>query len=103
MDVRDERHYAWRMLRAARRAQASVGPEAERMAASVREEIHTLLAEALEAGLDRAALVMELADLGGRLLTLCEPTGDPGSGDDAGSLPGLAGRIVGLIGERPAQ
>lgn len=73
------------------------------MSASIRDEIHALLNEALEAGLDRAALVMELADLGGRLLTLCEPNEDHGSGDNSGSLPVLAGRIVGLIGERPSQ
>jgi len=103
VDVLDERHYAWRMLRAARRAQASLGSGVEQMSASVRDEIHALLTEAMEAGLDRAALVTELAALGGRLLTFCDPAPEQGSVDDSRGLPDLAGRLAGLIGEGPAQ
>lgn len=103
MDVLDERHYAWRMLRAARRAQASLGSGVEQMSASISDEIHALLTEAMEAGLDRATLVTQLADLGGRLLTFCEPAPEQGYGDDPPSLPDLAGRLVGLIGESPEQ
>ncbi|HPY24559.1 MAG TPA: hypothetical protein PLK19_09565 [Mycobacterium sp.] len=103
MDVLDERHYAWRMLRAARRAQASLGSGIEQMSTSIRDEIQTLLTEAMEAGLDRATLVTELAALGGRLLTFCDPTPEQDPGEDPGSLPDLAGQLAGLVGESPAH
>ncbi len=58
-DFADERRYAWRMIRAARRGQP-------------RADLVALLDQALEAGLDRAELVAELADLGGRFFALCD-------------------------------
>lgn len=76
MDVADERRYAWLMLRAARRAHSYVDSGAAAMPASVRDDITALLQEAMEAGLDRTELVAALADLGGRLLMLCDPAGD---------------------------
>lgn len=76
MDIVDERHYAWRMLRAARRAHADVGTAAEQAAPSIRNDINALLGEAMDAGLDRTELVAVLADLGGRLLMLCDPADD---------------------------
>lgn len=64
----DERRYAWRMIRAARRANSdSVG-------ALGHGEVAALLEQALDAGLDRAELIVALAGLGGRLLALCEPS-----------------------------
>lgn len=72
----DERRYAWLMLRAARQAHSRVGSGAEQLPASVGDDIRALLREAMEAGLDRAELVTALADLGGRLLMLCEPADD---------------------------
>lgn len=74
MDILDERRYAWLMLRAAREAHATLGSAAEQISAPVRDQIDALLREALEAGLDRAELVAALADLGGRLLMVCDPT-----------------------------
>ena len=79
VDPGDERRYAWRMIRAARRAHAE-GASPERVRAGVSE----LLTDAMEAGLDRAEIVAELAELGGRLLLLCDPAGDS---DD--ETPGL--------------
>lgn len=76
MDVVDERHYAWRMLRAARRAHADVGNDAEQASPSIRNDINALLNEAMDAGLDRTELVAMLADLGGRLLMLCDHSGN---------------------------
>lgn len=73
MDILDERRYAWLMLRAARQAHAAPGSPAGQTATPVRDEINALLREALEAGLDRAELVTALADLGGRLLMVCDP------------------------------
>ena len=70
-DFVDERRFAWRMLRAARQAQAD-GIRIDG-AAMCRDEIITLLDEALDAGLDRAELVIELANLGARFFTLCDP------------------------------
>jgi len=102
MDVLDERHYAWRMLRAARRAQASLGSGVGQMSVTIRNEVHALLTEAMEAGLDRALLVTELADLGGRLLTFCDPATEQCSNDESQSQPDLAG-LVGLIGQSPTQ
>ena len=69
-DLIDDRTYAWRMIRAARRAHAA-GGDAE--SAASREEIGALLDQALEAGLDRAELITALSQLGGRLLMLCNP------------------------------
>lgn len=65
-DFPDEHHYAWRLIRAARQAQFG-SPDGE-------HEIAALLADALESGLDRATLIVELAAIGGRLLALCDPT-----------------------------
>lgn len=61
----DERRYAWRLIRAARQLQATSDQS--------REHVAALLEDALDAGLDRATLVVELAELGGRLLALCDP------------------------------
>lgn len=66
----DERQYAWRMLRAARRAHASGGAPVSETA---RDELAALLEQAMEAGLDRAELIIALSQLGGRLLMLCNP------------------------------
>jgi hypothetical protein len=66
----DEHRYAWRLIRAARHAQAESQQSTEQLTA--------LLDAALDAGLDRATLVVELAAIGGRLLALC----DPASADD---------------------
>lgn len=65
-DFLDEHRYAWRLIRAARQAQAESAPS--------RDQIAALLEEALDSGLDRATLIVELADIGGRLLALCNPT-----------------------------
>lgn len=73
MEIPDERRYAWLMLRAARQAHATVGSAAGQLSAPVRDQIAALLGEALDAGLDRAELVTALADLGGRLLMVCDP------------------------------
>ena len=56
------------MIRAARRAKAGDA------AATPHREITALLEQALDAGLDRAELIVALSQLGGRLLTLCEPS-----------------------------
>ncbi|HEY5148402.1 MAG TPA: hypothetical protein VIJ23_00960 [Mycobacterium sp.] len=66
----DERRYAWRMMRAARQAQAD-GMRVDG-AMMCRDEIISLLDEALDAGLDRAELVVELANLGARFFALCD-------------------------------
>ena len=66
----DERRFAWRMIRAARQAQAD-GIRVDG-AMMCREEIITLLDQALDAGLDRAELVVELANLGARFFALCD-------------------------------
>jgi hypothetical protein len=65
-DFLDERRYAWRLIRAARQARAESLESSDQLAA--------LLEQALDAGLDRATLIVELAALGGRLLALCDPT-----------------------------
>ena len=66
----DERRYAWRMIRAARQAQADrISVDG---AMRCRDEIVTLLDQALDAGLDRAELVVELANLGARFFALCD-------------------------------
>ena len=70
-DFVDEWRYAWRMIRAARKAQAA-GMRIDG-AAMCRQEIIALLDEALDAGLDRGELVVELANLGARFFTLCDP------------------------------
>jgi hypothetical protein len=58
----DERRYAWRMIRAARQVQATT-TSIDGIATS-REEIIALLDAALDAGLDRSELIVELANLG---------------------------------------
>ena len=66
----DKRRYAWRMIRAARQAQADrISVDG---AMRCRDEIVTLLDQALDAGLDRAELVVELANLGARFFALCD-------------------------------
>ena len=64
-DFLDEHRYAWRLIRAARQSQAD--------SAQSRDDLAALLKEALDAGLDRATLVIELAEVGGRLLALWDP------------------------------
>lgn len=67
-DFADERRYAWRMVRAARRAQShSLSSDRDTVC---RDEIMALLDQALDAGLDRAELVVELASLSGRFLAM---------------------------------
>jgi len=66
----DERRYAWRMIRAARQAQSD-GIRVD-SAIRCRDEIIMLLDQALDAGLDRAELVVELANLGARFFALCD-------------------------------
>ena len=66
----DERRYAWRIMRAARQAQAD-GLRVDG-AMMCRDEIIALLDQALDAGLDRAELVVELANLGARFFALCD-------------------------------
>lgn len=69
-DFADERRYAWRMIRAARQAQATgLRVDGDQQC---RDEVIALLDQALDAGLDRAELVIELANLGGRFLALCD-------------------------------
>ncbi|AKK27999.1 hypothetical protein [Mycobacterium sp. EPa45] len=70
-DVLAERNYAWRMIRAARISHAD-GINADG-AQNRRIDIGLLLGEALEAGLDRAEIILELADLGARMYALCNP------------------------------
>ena len=50
-DLIDERYYAWRMIRAARRAHAAGG---DAQSATARDEVGALLEQAMDAGLDRA-------------------------------------------------
>ncbi len=64
-DFLDEHRYAWRLIRAARQLQAD--------SAQSRDHLAELLKEALDAGLDRATLITELAEVGGRLLGLWDP------------------------------
>lgn len=64
-DFLDEHRYAWRLIRAARQLQADSDRSGDHLSA--------LLEEALDAGLDRATLVVELAKVGGRLLALWDP------------------------------
>ena len=61
----DEHRYAWRLIRTARQSQAESQPYPEQLTA--------LLNSALDAGLDRTTLLLELAAIGGRLLALCDP------------------------------
>jgi hypothetical protein len=61
----DEHRYAWRLIRAARQARAD--------SEHATDQLTELLDAALDAGLDRATLVVELAAIGGRLLALCDP------------------------------
>lgn len=71
-DFIDERRYAWRMIRAARLAQAP-GVQMNGSAACA-EEIVGLLDQALDGGLDRAEIIVELADLGGGCSRCATPT-----------------------------
>jgi hypothetical protein len=64
-DFLDEHRYAWRLIRAARQLQAD--------SVQSRDHLAALLNEALDAGLDRATLAIELAEVGGRLLALWDP------------------------------
>ena len=64
-DFLDERDYAWRLIRTAR--QARIG------SSQAGKHLSAVLDAALDAGLDRAKLIVELAEIGGRLLTLCNP------------------------------
>lgn len=67
----DERRYAWRMIHAARQAQST---EVQVNGTPVaRDDIAELLDLALDAGLDRAQIIIQLADLGARFFTLCTP------------------------------
>lgn len=61
----DEHRYAWRLIRAARQVHTQSRHSTDQLTA--------LLDAALDAGLDRATLVVELAAIGGRLLALCDP------------------------------
>jgi hypothetical protein len=72
-EFNDERRYAWRMLRAARQAQAD-GMRVDG-ARTCRDEIVSLLDAALDAGLDRAELIVELANIGARFFALCDLDG----------------------------
>jgi len=70
-DFIDERRYAWRMIRAARQAQAvNMQVNGSRICC---EEIAELLDQALDSGLGRTEIIVELADLGARLFALCCP------------------------------
>ncbi|WP_431231973.1 hypothetical protein ACQ856_21040 [Mycolicibacterium psychrotolerans] len=70
-DVLAERNYAWRMIRAARVSHAD---GANAMAVENRRiDIELLLSEALDAGLGRAEIIVELADLAARMYALCNP------------------------------
>ncbi len=64
-DFLDEHRYAWRLIRAARQMQADSDRSRDHLAA--------LLEQAMDAGLDRATLIAELAEIGGRLLALWDP------------------------------
>jgi hypothetical protein len=65
-DALAERNYAWRMIRTARLSQ-STATHADGA------DIVTVLSEALDAGLGRAEIIVELADLGARMFALCNP------------------------------
>ena len=65
-DALAERNYAWRMIRTARLSQ-STAVHADGA------DIVTVLSEALEAGLGRSEIIVELADLGARMFALCNP------------------------------
>ncbi|MGY4709403.1 hypothetical protein ACXDF8_07590 [Mycolicibacterium sp. CBM1] len=78
-EVVDERKYAWRMIRAARRTQSAGDTDSGQ---PCRSDVVLLLEQALDAGLDRAELIVELADLGARMFALCDP-----SGADSTDLP----------------
>ncbi|QEN14237.1 hypothetical protein ACRDU6_17605 [Mycolicibacterium sp. ELW1] len=70
-DVLTERNYAWRMIRAARISHAD---GADAMAVENRRiDIELLLSEALDAGLGRAEIIVELSDLAARLYAACDP------------------------------
>ena len=70
-DVVDERKYAWRMIHAAR---ATHGASTEALGSDVcRNDVVKLLDQALDAGLDRVEIIVELADLGARMFALCNP------------------------------
>ncbi|BBX08036.1 hypothetical protein [Mycolicibacterium aichiense] len=70
-DALAERNYAWRMIRAARISHAD-GANADAVE-NRRVDIELLLSEALDAGLGRAEIIVELADLGARMHALCNP------------------------------
>ncbi len=97
MNDLDERKYAWRMIHTARKAHDSGAPVD---AADVcRDDIIMLLDQALDAGLDRVEIIVELVDLGARMFALCNPveTADPvvapGHHDDA-AVRGTAIRLA---------
>ena len=70
-DVLAERNYAWRMIRAARISHAdSVNTD---NVENRRIDIGIVLSEALEAGLGRTEIIVELADLAARLYGMCYP------------------------------
>ena len=70
-DVLAERNYAWRMIRAARISHAD-GASVDAVE-NRRIDIELLLSEALDAGLGRAEIIVELADLAARMYALCNP------------------------------
>jgi hypothetical protein len=70
-DVLAERNYAWRMIRAARVSHTD-GVIADGVE-NRRADIGILLDEALDAGLGRAEIIVELADLAARMFALCNP------------------------------
>ncbi|MCW1957411.1 MAG: hypothetical protein KIH64_002465 [Mycobacterium sp.] len=64
-DFLDEHQYAWRLIRAARQVQSESKESTDNLV--------ELLDAALDAGLDRTTLIVELARVGGRLLALWDP------------------------------
>ncbi|MEZ0359623.1 hypothetical protein CRM90_06835 [Mycobacterium sp. ENV421] len=70
-DVLAERNYAWRMIRAARISHAD-GANVDAVE-NRRIDIELLLNDALDAGLGRTEIIVELADLAARMYALCNP------------------------------
>lgn len=70
-EVLAERNYAWRMIRAARISHAdAVNTDSVE---NRRIDIGIVLSEALEAGLGRTEIIVELADLAARMYEMCNP------------------------------